>query len=350
MDVVRLHAATWSALQARRVQLPHALLFLGQRGLGKAELARAFAASLLCEQSTPDGAACGQCLACGWFAEGNHPDFRLLQPEVLNDTVDGEEGKKKASQQITIDQVRELDDFLNVGTHRAGLRVILIHPAEAMNRNTANALLKSLEEPAPGTVFLLVSSEPLRLLPTLRSRCQAVPISVPPMDVAADNLRQAGLKTPERWLALAGGAPFLALEWANQPQHSWLDSLLRALSAGGKVDALRAAAELDKEIKDSKGQLALKAIVQIWQKWLVDLNLAHQGLETRYFLAESGTLRTLADMIPTVRLMHAYRDGLAHRRAAEQPLNPRLFLENLFLEYRALFAPCLPAPVSSPST
>ncbi|HMV01241.1 MAG TPA: DNA polymerase III subunit delta', partial [Rhodocyclaceae bacterium] len=148
---------------ARRTRLPHALLLAGPRGLGKFALAQAFASGLLCEQPGMDGRSCGTCIACGWMAQGNHPDFRLLQPEALaagdEGADEGKGDKKKASQQITIDQVRELDDFLNVGTHRSGLRVILVHPAEAMNRSTANALLKSLEEPGAGTVFLLVSDE-----------------------------------------------------------------------------------------------------------------------------------------------------------------------------------------------
>ncbi|HXE38145.1 MAG TPA: DNA polymerase III subunit delta', partial [Azonexus sp.] len=114
------------SLQARRKQLPHALLLVGQKGLGKLQLARQFAASLLCEQPQASGLACGKCLACNWYAQGNHPDFRILQPEALGEEVEAEDGKKKPSQQITIDQVRGLDDFLNVGTHRGGLRIVLV--------------------------------------------------------------------------------------------------------------------------------------------------------------------------------------------------------------------------------
>ena len=85
-------------------------------------------------------------MACNWFEQGNHPDFRLLQPDSLAVDADTEESKKKASQQITIDQIRELDEFFTVGTHRAGLRIVLVNPTEAMNRNAANSLLKTLEE------------------------------------------------------------------------------------------------------------------------------------------------------------------------------------------------------------
>ena len=163
MNPLELHNESWSRLNARRVRLPHAMLFVGQKSIGKRALAQAFAESLLCEQPQSDQIACGTCPSCLWLSQGNHPDFRLIQPEALAEGDEQGEGegkvdsKKKPSQQITIDQIRGLDDFLHVGTHRHGLRVILIHPAEAMNRSTANSLLKSLEEPAPSTLFILVS-------------------------------------------------------------------------------------------------------------------------------------------------------------------------------------------------
>ena len=153
MNVIELHSKVWAGLQGRRQRMPHSLLLIGQKGLGKFALARRFAASLLCESPEVDGVACGKCLACNWFEQGNHPDFRLLQPEALADDLEVEDGKKKPSQQITIDQVRSLDEFFNVGTHRGGLRIVLVNPTEAMNRNTANSLLKVLEEPSPSTLF-----------------------------------------------------------------------------------------------------------------------------------------------------------------------------------------------------
>lgn len=338
MNVINLHNKVWSGLLSRRERLPHALLLIGQKGLGKFDLARQFAATLLCENPSPDGKHCGQCLPCNWYGQGNHPDFRLLQPEALSEEIETEEGKKKPSQQITIEQVRALDDFFSVGTHRGGLRIVIVNPAEAMNRNTANSLLKTLEEPTPGTLFLLVSSEPMRLLPTIRSRCQVVSISVPPAHVAAAVLNEAGISQPERWLALAGGSPGLAIELATAGQNAWLELIVSRLAAGNRSDPLSMAAELEKAIKESKGKLSLKQLVDVMQKWLVDLTLARNGLPIRYFLPQQATISGLADMIPHVRLIHAYRALLAHRREVEQPLNARLFLEGVFLDYRALFA------------
>jgi DNA polymerase-3 subunit delta' len=338
MNVIKLHAKVWAGLQGRRVQLPHSLLLIGQKGLGKFDLAKQFAASLLCEAPQTDGLACGKCLACNWYAQGNHPDFRLLQPDALGEESDAEEGKKKPSQQITIDQVRGLDEFLNVGTHRGGLRIVLVNPTEAMNRNTANALLKTLEEPAAGTLFLLVSSEPMRLLPTIRSRCQVVPVPIPQPRQAEQVLTDAGITEAARWLALAGGSPGLALSMAESGQVGWLETLIKRLAAGKQLDALATAAELEKAVKDSKGKLLLKNIVEALQKWLVDLTLAQNGMPVRYFLPQTATISGLAAMIPAVRLIHAYRHMISRRQEAEQPLNARLFLEGLFLDYRALFA------------
>jgi DNA polymerase III subunit delta' len=338
MNVLTLHEKVWSSLLARRAQMPHALLLVGQKGLGKFELARRFAASLLCEVPQENGLACGKCLACNWYEQGNHPDFRLLQPDALSEEADVEDGKKKPSQQITIDQVRGLDEFLNVGTHRHGLRIIIVNPAEAMNRSTANSLLKTLEEPAPSTLFLLISNEPLRLLPTIRSRCQVVPVPVPQHAVAVKALGEDGLADAERWLALAGGSPGLALELSASGQGAWLEILIKRLGGGRNVDPLGMAGELEKVIKDSKGKLLLKAVIEAMQKWLVDLNLAKSGLPARYFLPQQATTTALADMIPGIRLIHFYRDLIKRRQEAEQPLNARLFLEGVFLDYRALFA------------
>lgn len=338
IDTLRLNASIWDGLVARRERLPHALLLTGQRGIGKLELARAFVAGLLCEQPRTDGIACGSCLACGWHAQGNHPDFRFLQPEAMNETeAEGEEGKKKASRQITIDQVRGLDEFLNVGTHRAGLRIVLVAPAEAMNRSTANSLLKSLEEPPPSTLFLLVSNEPMRLLPTIRSRCQVVPVPLPDKADALAALAADGVADAADWLALAGGAPILAGQMATSRQGNWTAEFVRHLSAGMRFDALAAASAIDKLVRDSKGGVSLRQIVEGAQKWAVDLLLARNQLPVRYYVRQTATIGAIAQNVPETRLLRFHRRLLECRREVEQPLNARLFLEEFFLNYRALF-------------
>lgn len=342
MNIIDLHSDTWSRLQARRAQLPHSLLLSGARGVGKFELARRFAASLLCETPTEKGDACNHCAGCKWLSQGNHPDYRLLQPEALAE-AEGDDGGaakksgKKASQQITIDQVRALDDFLHVGTHRHGLRIVLVCPAEAMNRNTANALLKTLEEPAAGTLFLLVSDEPERLLPTIRSRCQAVAVPVPGAESATAWLSAAGISDAREWLALAGGAPLLAAELGSSGEKILIDALLKQLAQGVRIDPIAAAAALDKVIKAEKGGSPMKRTMEWAQKWLFDLAMVSTGLPARYFVAENRQLTALSGQIDQQRLLAFTRKALQYKRHSEHPLNSRLFLEDFFMSYAALF-------------
>ena len=338
MNVIDLHEPLWTKLQVRRAALPHALLLAGRRGLGKFELARLFAASLLCERPAARGEACGTCPACNWQAQGNHPDFRLVQPDALAESEsDAEDSGKKASQQITIDQIRALDDFLHVGTHRHGLRVVIVHPAEAMNRSTANALLKTLEEPLPGTLFVLVSNEPDRLLPTIRSRCQSVAVAVPTAGTAAAWLAEAGVDDPQRWLALTGGAPLLAVELASSGERTVLEAVVTQLSRGDSLDPLAAAAALEKTLKAEKGASPMKRAMEWAQKWLVDLTLAAERLPVRYFVGERRAIEGLAGRVDRRSLLAFGRKAIQYRRHSEHPLNSRLFLEDFFLGYAALF-------------
>lgn len=351
MKIVDLHPETWRRLLARRAQLPHALLFTGQRGIGKLALARAFAELLLCEQPSGD-AACARCLACNWLAQGNHPDFRLLQPAALGEAAEEEvpEGKaegseggtrKKASAQITIDQVRGLDDFLHVGSHRHGARIILVNPAEAMNRATANALLKSLEEPTPGVLFLLVSNEAARLLPTIRSRCQVVPVPRPDPTLAAAWLRAEGIDDAERWLALAGGAPLRAAAMGStEPggDRALLDALVGELARGDRLDPLAAAAALDRVVKAEKAPAPLVRLLVWLQHWLCDLSLAQAGQPPRHFLREQAALQRLGRAADLRRLLAFSAKAIQYRAQAEQPLNSRLFLDELCIGYAAIFS------------
>jgi len=343
MNIIELHGAVWEQLMARRARLPHALLLCGQQRIGKFDLAVAFAASLLCEQRRDSGEACGHCLACGWVTQGNHPDLRLLQPQsfasVAGDAGDGDDpaGTKKPGQQITIDQVRALDDFLHVGTHRHGARVILLNPAEAMNRATANALLKSLEEPVASTLFLLISSDPHRLLPTIRSRCQTISVPLPSRASAVAWLRDAGVAEPEDWLALAAGAPLLAFSLNSSGERVLVEALLAAVGGGAGADPLASAAALERVVRTEKRPAPLRRLLEWAQKWVFDLLLATEALPPRYFLREAARLRALASETDSRRILAFSRKAIQCKAQYEQPLNNRLFLEDFFLGYVRVF-------------
>lgn len=352
MNINKLHKDAWVRLQSRRAQLPHALLLSGHSGIGKFALAQAFVAGLLCEQPDDGGVACGQCSACHWLHQGNHPDLRWVIPEALRPILlahlteeEGggattEKAEKKASQEIKIDEIRALDSFLSVGTHRQGLRIVGVYPAEAMNRNTANAILKSLEEPAAGTLFLLISSNQNQLLPTIRSRCQVIPVKTPS---AADSLiflqsRMPHVQNGATLLAMAGGAPLLACDLAVDTQN-WLATLLAALRQGAAVAPLEVAAQLDKQFKDEKVLAPLLQTVDWCMKWIIDLTLASQAQAVRYFIDQTDVIHHLRTRLNDVVLIRFYRETLIPlSREATQPLNVKLFLESLLSDYQNLFA------------
>lgn len=213
----------WARLQALRAHWPHALLLYGQAGIGKLAFARHLAKGFLCETPRENGEPCGACAACTWFEQGNHPDYRIVVPEALAaelpgaadepKAADADEGGKKTktpSKEIKIEQVRALVDFCGIASHRGGARVVVLYPAEALNVAAANALLKTLEEPPSGVVFLLVSARIDRLLPTIVSRCRQWPMTVPAPDAAAAWLAAQNVADANALLAEAGGAPLAA--------------------------------------------------------------------------------------------------------------------------------------------
>lgn len=317
----------WSRLIDRRAALPHAILIQGRPGLGKAHLARAFARSLLCERPDGRGEACGACAACGWFDQGNHPDYRQVQPEALEP---GDEEPRRGegaapSRQIRIDQVRDLQPFLRVGTHRGGLRIALIRPAEAMNASTANALLKSLEEPPERTLLLLVSSDPQRLLPTVRSRCQGVTVFPPSAETAVTWLRAQGVGDPEGAASFAANAPLAALE---QAAFAEARAALAELLSDPELDPVRGA------------ELCLGpplAEVLMWmQKWTYDLLRLRSGAAPRYHPHAGARLERLAQRLDPLSVAR-YGARVARARAlALHPLNAKLVLEDLLIRYREL--------------
>lgn len=322
---------SWQQLMARRASLPHALLLRGRSGIGKTVFARDFAQALLCEQGEqrePGAPACGVCQACNWFLQANHPDFRQIEPEALwsaEKLATENITTREPSKQLKIEQVRALQDFLGVGTHRGGLRIALIRPAEAMNTATANALLKSLEEPPANTLFLLVSSQPARLLPTIRSRCQVVDLSVPEPAQAIAWLKEQGIDHAEYALAYASYAPLDVLE---QGEAAKLRSELLNRLVRGETDALA--------LTDLCIGTAPTELVGWLQKWIYDLAASKLNEAPRYHPQAGDALRRLSAAMAWWPLLALQRRLNEARAVATHPLNARLFMEELFMLYRAL--------------
>jgi len=191
---------------AGREQHAHAYLLHGPIGIGKRALAERLMYRLLCQR--PVGLdACGECKSCLLLAAGSHPDNYVLEPE-------------EADKAIKVDQVRELVSFVVQTAQMGGRKVVLIEPVESMNINAANALLKSLEEPSGNTVLLLVTHQPSRLLPTVKSRCvqQACPLPSEAMSLAWLAEALPGSSEDERieLLSLAAGSPLAAVRLQGQ--------------------------------------------------------------------------------------------------------------------------------------
>src|SRR6185436_8899752 len=140
--------------------------------------------------------------------------------------AEGAKPEKAKSLVIKIDQVRAVADFVSLTTHRAGFRVLVVRPAEAMQPAAANALLKTLEEPPPSTIIALVSDRPSRLLATIRSRCRQLALPMPARDAALAWLKAQGIANAETALAIAGGAPLLAVDLAQPDEEALRRKLL----------------------------------------------------------------------------------------------------------------------------
>lgn len=194
------HEQEWEHLAAQMVcdRLPHALLMVGRQYIGKTQLALALSRLLLCAQ--PDGLLnCGRCHACELNARGNHGDFLWVEP-IENSRV------------IRIDQIRNVVRFTSTKAAFGSRKVIVIAPAERMNVNSFNALLKPLEEPSNDTYLILICNQLQSIPATIRSRCQILRLTTPAREACLRWLDKftADPKQSRSLLAIAGGLPVLA--------------------------------------------------------------------------------------------------------------------------------------------
>lgn len=294
--------------QHRQGRLPHALLLAGAAGTGKYRLAQALAQALLCERPST-GVACGECDGCHLSAAGTHPDAHSLAPE-------------SDSQAIKIDQVRRLVEFCSRTAHYNGARVALIAPAEALNRNAQNALLKTLEEPGEGLILLLVSHQPSLLLPTVRSRCQQRHLSLPAPTAALEWLTPRVGASAVALLAAAQGAPLAALALEEADWFAKREQLVGQLLAvaQGRVSPSQGAQVL--------AGFEPRVMAAVLYGWLARAaRLAALGDAGGDGAAVSDpkvepALRQLATVVPTARLLRAAQRVMEGRRRILGGANP----------------------------
>ena len=313
------------------------MMLHGRRGIGKLDFAQALARALLCEFPSEDGYACGVCSSCSWLAQGNHPDFRFIHPEDSIDD-DGEEftetpvqaGKsRKKSRFIVIDQIRGLGDLVALSTHRNGLRVVILSPAEALNASAANALLKMLEEPPPATLFLLIAHQLQRLLPTIRSRCLKIAMRTPSRRDAESWLENRGVRNPVSSLAFSGGSPLAALEAGNGMAQDQVEGFATHLCQGGHIDPFDLAAHW--------GRNDFGDAISSLQKWCCDLFSAKLAGRVRFYPSRLSSLQAMAKSVDLRLLLDFQRKLNEAQSHASHPLNTELQLESLLVRYAQLF-------------
>lgn len=304
-------------------RLAHGLLFHGADGIGKRAFALEFAHWLLCDQPLADK-ACGQCKTCQLIDANSHPDLLHLNPE--------EEGKA-----IKVDQVRELIDKLSLTGHRQeGYRVILISPADALNINASNSLLKTLEEPPVNTVLILITDKPSKLMATIRSRAQMIRFDLPPTEQSLEWLIQQNMEKPDLALKLCGGAPLAALAMTQDEGLLLRDKLFNNWQdlAINKADALESANLWIKEGFKIKANLPLNWV----SSWLLDMIRSLQGGLTSSMVNSdyAEVLQKLARQVD-LKSLYSLLDRLNDTiRLAGTSANQQMLVEGLLLHWSGL--------------
>ena len=314
----------WQDLLKRQQNgLPHALLFTGLKGVGKHALSAHLAQWLLCQNARIQQLTepCGQCHSCNLWRAGSHPDFLECTPE-------------EGSRQIRIDGVRRLNDFLAQTPQIGRCQVVVLRPADVMNMNAANALLKTLEEPA-GESYLLLETERFgSVLPTIRSRCQRVALPIVSLAEAHAWLVAQGQEADAALTALQmyPGAPLAALAWLTADggqQQQWFDTL--ADWGAQRIDLIQAANQLD------------KTELLPWLKWfyvvLVDATKASLAVDQQWQNLQGSVQNLLSsatlDRAKLLTLHAKVQRLLGQLLSGQGNHNKQLLIETLLLEWRA---------------
>ncbi|MBU3737817.1 MAG: DNA polymerase III subunit delta' [Rhodoferax sp.] len=318
----------WMAQQMARLagRRGHAWLLAGPSGLGQYELALGLASAWLCDHAGPQG-ACGTCPSCHAISVRTHADLRVLMPETALLALGWPLGEKaqqeidardrKPSREIRVEALRETIEFCQRSSARGQGKVVLVYPAERMNTVSANALLKTLEEPAGDVRFLLASEAAHLLAPTVRSRCQLHTMDWPGPEMALAWLRQQGLSDHDASVLLraSGGRPQEAMRYAREGRGAALWQGLPAAVSRGDLAAF----------KDWTSPQLLDALYKLSH----DMVLRACGAPPRFFLPGElpapASLRALSDWS---------RELTRAMRSAEHPFQIGLMQEALLGQAR----------------
>ena len=315
-------------------RLPHALMLSGTAGTGKKQFSLQFANVVLCEQVfNQTGAheslsACGECKNCKLVLAEAHPDIRHYTFELNSKGV--------KSTVITIDQIRSLNEFVAKSSQQGGYKIAIIYPAEAMNNNAANALLKSLEEPSQKTLIILVVDQPGRMLPTIRSRCQVIEFPMPDYNKSMSWLKQ---KLPnndvlEDLLELSAGSPIKAIELAETDAISQKQTMITELAQVLKreASAVSVASKWQKHDIHTVLSWNLTWVQQLIRfSMTLDDSMVHDERLLKIFKYLSGrqSASTFYDLLSQIQ---TYSDLLARKTNP----NTQILIENLLIGWAEL--------------
>ena len=204
--------------------IPHAIIFSGVEGIGKRKVAEIFAAALLCENSV-NGEPCGVCNNCKLMIGKSHPDFYIVEPEST-----------KAIRNIKIDQIRTMQAEISLRPVQANRRVVIIDGAEFMKSASANCLLKTLEEPASQTIFILITANRAGLLMTVRSRCVTINFERLTAEQIKSELVRRNIESAEKLSIIAGGSLGRAIKLAESGGYEMRESALDIIEKISRKD------------------------------------------------------------------------------------------------------------------
>ncbi len=340
------HETLWFTLERQFERLPHGLLLHGRPGLGKHDFAVQLAQALLCAEPR-QGSACGQCQSCQLFLSGTHPDFHVIQPEEVAESAEdlcsryavrypaSDKKRERASRDITIYQIRCLIEDAQSRPFIGRRKILLLSPAEAMNINAANSLLKLLEEPPVGSMLLLVTSHPARLPATIRSRCSAVLFKAPARDAGLAWLasRTGGNdKESVSLLELAGGAPLLAKSLLDEGFTEVRSGLLKDLNdlRAGREEPVACAARWKTVGAKTCLNLLYGFLTELIKDGLGALDPARAMPEILAHLKQDKNKYKVSELYKFIDVIHEYQ------RLLGGPLDELLLLEDVLIRWARL--------------